>query len=452
MSTGSNDLMALADTLVALGVKKGADEIEVSISDGSQFRAGIRDGALETLTEAGSRQLAIRAFVDGRTATASSSDLSLETLERLVGNAVTRARLGGKDSFAGLPELEKVAADPGQLGIFDPAILDLTPEEKIAYATTAEAIGLKQEGVTKSLGATFVSADGTTVLANSKGFRGSYRSTIAYATVGFQAGAGDNLFQDGWFEGGPTRSALPPPELLATTGARRVTRLVGARKVETQKVPVVVEPSVTASLLLGLLAEAVSGQAISRRQSYLVDKLGAKVAADTVTIVDDGLLKNGFGTAPFDGEGVPCRTTTLVEGGVLKSYLLDTYYGRKLGMRSTGNAGGPTNLYWAAGRTKPGAILASVERGLLLTGTIGFGADATTGDISIGAFGLWIEDGVPAFPVAGVTISGNLGDLLQGVELVGDDLRFHGTSNGPTVKLAEMTVGGSAVAGQGARG
>jgi PmbA protein len=451
MSTGSNDLMALADKLVKLGIMKGADEIEVSIGDGSQFRAGIRDGALETLTESGSRQLGIRAFVDGRTANASSSDLSLETLDRLVTNAVARARLGGKDEFAGLPQLEKVAVDANGLGIFDPAILALTPEEKIAYATRAEAIGLKQAGVTKSLGASFVSADETTILANSKGFRGSYRSTIAYTTVGFQAGEGDNLFQDGWFEGGPMRSALPEPEVLATTAARRVTRLIGARKVETQKVPVVVEPPVTAGLL-DFLAEAVSGEAISRRQSFLVDKLGATIAAGTITIVDDGLLKNGFGTAPFDSEGVPRRTTTLVEAGVLKSYLLDTYYGRKLGMKSTGNAGGTTNLYLAAGTTKPEAIMASVERGLLLTGTIGFGTDPTTGDISIGAFGLWIEGGVATFPVAGITIAGNLGDLLRGVELIGNDLRFHGSTNGPTIKLAEMTIGGTTAAGRGSGG
>jgi PmbA protein len=451
MSTPSNDLMELADKLVKLGIMKGADEIEVSIGDGSQFRAGIRDGALETLTESGSRQLAIRAFVDGRTANASSSDLSLETLDRLVTNAVTRARLGGKDEFAGLPQLEKVAVDANQLGIFDPAVLALTPEEKIAYATTAEAIGLKQAGVTKSLGASFVSADETTILANSKGFHGSYRSTGAYASAAFQAGEGDNLFQDGWFEGGPMRSALPEPEVLATTAAHRVTRLIGARKVSTQKVPVVVEPPVTAGLL-DFLAEALSGEAISRRQSFLVDKLGATIAAGTVTIVDDGLLKNGFGTAPFDSEGVPRRTTTLVEAGVLKSYLLDTYYARKLGMKSTGNAGGTTNLYLAAGATKPEAIMASVERGLLLTGTIGFGTDPTTGDISIGAFGLWIEGGVTTFPVAGITIAGNLADLLKGVELIGNDLRFHGSTNGPTIKLAEMTIGGTVAAEGGVRG
>ena len=443
MSTANDDLMSLAESLVKLGRKKGADEIEVSIDEGSQFRASVRDGELETLTEAGSKQLGCRVLVDGKTATASSSDFSGDTLDRLVGNAVARARLGGKDPYAGLPELEKLAVETDALGIFDPSIAAISPEEKIAFATKVEAIGLKQDKVQKSLGATFVSSAGTTIIANSKGLLGSYRSTLGYAAVGFQAGDGDNLFQDSWFEGGRTRAALPDPELLATTAAQRVTRLVGARKVETQKVPVVFEPPVTASLLLGLLAESVSGRAISQKQSFLVGKLGNKIASDRVTIVDDGLLVNGLGTAPFDSEGVPHRKVPVVEAGVLKGYLLDTYYGRKLGMPSTGNAGGPTNLFWAAGESAPERIMASVEKGLLVTGTIGFGTDPTTGDISIGAFGLWIEDGAVAFPVAEITISGNLADLLSSVEMVGNDLRFHGFMNGPTVKVAEMTVGGT---------
>lgn len=446
MSNSNDSLMSLAESLVKLGRKKGADEIEVSIDEGDRFRASVRDGELESLTEAGSKQLACRVLVGGKVATASSSDFSSDTLDRLVGNAVARAGLGGKDPFAGLPTLEKVSVDTDALGIFDPSIGALSPEEKIAFATKVEAIGLAQDKVQKSLGATFVSATGTTILANSKGFHGSYRSSLAYASVGFQAGDGDNLFQDSWFEGGRTRSALPDPELIATTAANRVTRLVGAHKVETQNVPVVFEPPVTASLLLGLLAEATSGQAVSRKQSFLIGKLGSKVADDLVTIVDDGLLVSGLGTAPFDSEGVPHRKVAVIEAGLLKGYLLDTYYGRKLGMPSTGNAGGPTNLFWAAGDSTPERIMASVDRGLLVTGTIGFGTDPTTGDISIGAFGLWIEDGAVAFPVAEITISGNLADLLGGVEMVGNDLRFHGFMNGPTVKVAEMSVGGTTAA------
>jgi PmbA protein len=447
MSTGDDRLLSLADTVVALGRKKGASEIEVSIDDSSQFRVGVRDGQVETLTEAGSRRLALRVVVEGKVATASTSDLASDTLDRIIANAVARARLGGTDPFAGLPDRAKISVTAAELGIYDPAIGELTPEAKIAYATEAEAVGLKQKGVQKSLGASFVSFEGTSALANSKGLRGSYRSTLAYATVGFQAGDGDNLFQDSWFEGGRSRSALPEPEALATTAARRVTRLVGARKVETQKAPVVLEPPVTASLLLGLLAESVSGRAVSRKQSFLSGKLGSTVASNLVSVVDDGLLRAGFGTAPFDAEGVPQRTTNVITGGRLNSFLLDTYYGRKLSLPSTGNAGGPTNLLWKAGDTPPEKIVASVERGLLLTRTIGFGTDPSTGDISIGAFGLWIEEGAPAFPVAEITISGNLAQLLREVEMVGNDLSFRGSVNGPTVKVAEMSIGGISKAG-----
>jgi PmbA protein len=443
MTADKHSMLGLAEKLVTYGTKKGASGVEVSITEGSEFRASVRDGELETLTEAGSKGLGLRVFVGDKVANASSSDFAESTLTKLLDNAITRAKLGGKDPFAGLPKREKAKAKAEDLEIFDPAILELAPEKKIGYAKQAESIGLKQEGVTKSLGSSFVTVDRTRTLVNSEGFKGSYRSTIGYATAYFQAGEGDNLFQDGWFGGGTTLAKLPEPEALATTAARRVTRLVGARKVETQNVPVVFEPRVTASLLLGLLAGCVDGESVSLKQSFLVDRLGEKIASDSVSIIDDGLRPGCFGTAPFDSEGVPCRKTTVIGSGKLESYLLDTYYARKLGLKSTGNADGTTNFYWAAGGAKPEEIIKSVDKGLLLTGTIGQGTNTTTGDISIGAFGLWIEDGEPAFPVAEVTVSSNLADLLNGVEMVGNDLRFLDDTNGPTVKVAEMTVGGT---------
>jgi len=447
MSTTNDDLTTLAEGLVAYGKKNGASDMEVVVKQGSEFRAKVRDGELETLTEAGSLGLDLRVFVGDKVATASSSDFSKATLTRLVDNAIARAKLGGSDPFSGLPVLEEVKAKAEALDIFDPAMLEMSPEKKIGYAKKAETIGLKQKGVTKSLGATFITVDSSRTLVNSKGFSDSYRGTVGIAVAGFQAGEGDNLFQDYWFEGGTTLAKLPEPEVVAIKAAERVTRLVGARKVETQNAPVVFEPRVTASLLLGLLSESVDGAAISRKQSFLVDKIGEKVASDKVTIIDDGLLRGGLGTAPFDSEGVPCRKTTVIGDGVLESYLLDTYYARKLKMKSTGNADGATNLYWAAGGSKPEDIIKSVDKGLLLTGTLGLGTDATTGDISIGAFGLWIEKGEVAFPVAEITISANLADILKGVEMVGNDLRFLDDTNGPTVKVAEMTIGGTTAKG-----
>ena len=178
------------------------------------------------------------------------------------------------------------------------------------------------------------------------------------------------------------------------------------------------------------------------RQSFLAGKIGEKVGSDGVTIVDNGVLPGGIGTRPFDSEGVPARRTVVMERGVLKSYLLDTYASRKLSMKSTGNSSGANNLYLAAGTSTPEEIIKSVDKGLLLTDTIGFGLVATTGDISRGAFGLWIEKGEIAFPVAEITISGNLGKVLAGIEMVGNDLEFKDSVTGPTVKVDEMTIGG----------
>jgi PmbA protein len=181
---------------------------------------------------------------------------------------------------------------------------------------------------------------------------------------------------------------------------------------------------------------------VARRQSFLVDKLGTQIGNEHVNIVDDGLLVQGRGTVPFDNEGVPCRKIAVVERGMLKSYLLDTYWGRKLKLASTGNAGGATNLYWAAGTSTPEEIIRSVDNGLYLVNTIGLGREATTGDISLGAFGLWIDKGELAYPVAEITISTNLGKLLQSVEMVGNDLEMREAICAPTLKFAEVTVGG----------
>jgi len=438
----NNNLMGLAESLVAYGRGKGASETEVIIQQTSQFSVNVREQNVERLTEAGNLDLAMRVFVEGKLATAGSQDISEETLRPLMDNAIARARLGGTDPFAGLPEREPVTVQAESLKVFDPAIAALTPESKIEAAKKVEAIGLADKKIKVSTGSTFYSVIADISLANSKGFAGSYKKTYVVCGVGFQAGEGDNLLQDGWYESSTSAARLPAPEAIAKKAVERVTRLIGARKVESQNVPVVFEAPVTGSFLLGFLGQCVSGPALDRRQSFLLDKIGQKIGSDLITIFDDGLLAGGLGTSPFDIEGVPARKTTVMDQGVLKSYLLNTYYGRKLKMASTGNAGGWNNLYMAKGTTRAADIIKSVDKGLLLTGTIGFGRVPTTGDISTGAFGLWIEKGEIAFPVAEITISGNLADVLKGVEMVGDDLELNDTTAGPTVKTAVMSIGG----------
>jgi len=441
MSAKSNDRMGLAQSLVAYGGKQGASEVEVSIQEGLESRVSVLDQNIDRLTESVFKGLSLRVFVDGKAASASSSDFTRETLERLVDNAVERARLAGQDPFGGLPEAEPVQAKAGDLKIFDPAVTEVTVEKRIAIAKAIEAVGLKDSRIKKSMGANCNSFNWDVTLANSKGFAGSYRRSLINCGGGFQGGEGTNLFEDYWSDSSTQLADLKAPEAIGRIAVERVTRLLGGRMVVTQNVPVVFDPQMGA-WLLGFLARCLSGISVARRQSFLADKLGTKVGNEQVNIVDDGLLVGGRGTVPFDGEGVPCRRIGVIEQGVLKSYLLDTYWGKKLQQRSTGNADGPNNLYWAAGTTSPEDIIKSVDKGLYLTRYLGLGQEATTGDLSVGAFGLWIEKGALAFPVSEITISANLGTLLQNVELVGNDLELRDSIAAPTLKFAEITVGG----------
>ena len=443
-ANSARKLRAQAAELLSFGKKKGAAEIEVSIGQGREFKVEVRDDEIESLTESSFRDLSLRVFVEGKVATASSSDLTRETLERLVVSTIARARLGGADPANGLPEREAQPASIDRLDLFDPRIPEMAAAKKVAFARQLERIGLGDGRVKKSLGASFATLEITQTLVNSRGFSGVYQKTVASGGVSFQGGEGENLIQDGWFDASTRLSDLRKPEVIARKAVDRVARLVGARKVETQNVPVIIEPPVAAALLLGFFSRCVSGPELSRKQSFLLDKLGAKIGSDKVCLVDDGLLAGGLGSRPFDSEGVPSRRIQVVDKGVLQSYLLDSFYGRKLKLASTGSGGGLTNFYWAAGDSTPEAMIKSVDRGLLLTGTLGQGTVPTTGDISIGAFGVWIEKGALTYPVADITVSSNLGELLQRVEMVGTDLEFRRNVNAPTIKVSEMTVGGKA--------
>jgi PmbA protein len=437
----TENLLGLTEELVAFGRKNGASQVEVSVRQGTEFSVDIREGEIEKLTEAASKGLSLRVFVEGKVARASSSDLSKETLNRLMTNAIERAKLSSADPLAGLPEKEAQSVDAASLKIYDPALLDMLPEKKVAAARETEAICLADKRVKKSFGAGFRTYVGAVYLTNSSGFSGTYKRTNCSCSVNLQSGEGSNLFDEGWEDASPSLAGLESPEEIARKAINRVTRLIGGRKVETQNVPVIFESPMTASLL-SFFYNCVNGNNIYLRQSFLAGKVGEKVGNDLVTIIDDGTTPGGIGSRPFDAEGVPTRKTVVMEKGVLKSYLMDTYAGRKLKMKSTGNASGANNLYLAAGTSTPEEIIKSVDKGLFLTGTIGFGLVPTTGDISRGAFGLWIEQGELAFPVSEITISGNLGQILHGIQQVGNDLKFKDPITGPTIKVAEMTVGG----------
>ncbi len=435
------NLLQLTEELVEFSLKNGASQVEVSISQGTNFKVDILQGEIEKLTEAVSKGLGLRIFVEGKVARAGSSDFARETLQRLIKNAISRARLSSADSLAGLPEKEPLTVDVSGLKIYDPAILEMAPEKKIAAATKTEEICLADKRIKKTFGSTFSTNIGERYLSNSNGFSGSFKRTSCSCGVYLQAGEGSNLFDEGWYDSSVNLEGLESAETIAKKAVHRVTRLIGGRKVESQNVPVVFEPPMTAEIL-GFFSTCVDGNNIYLKQSFLSGKIGEKVGNEIVTIIDDGLKIGAPGTEPFDGEGVPLRKTVIVEKGILRNYLMDTYAARKLSMKSTGNSGGPNNLYLSAGQSTPEQIIKSVDKGLFLTGTIGFGQVPTTGDISRGAFGIWIEKGELTYPVSEITISGNLSQLLQGIQMVGNDLQFKNSITGPTIKVAEMTVGG----------
>jgi len=445
MPSDSASLRGLAERLVRFARSCGADEAEVGIGDGTEFSVDVRLGEIENLVQAGSRSLGIRVLKDGKTASATSSDLAGETLEDLVRGAVKRTGLAQADACAGLPDPALHRTDLADLDLYDPALAALDARTKIAVAREMERIALDDRRITNSYGASFSTHEGRSILANSNGFLGEYRKTYCSLSLGLQAGEPEAVVEDFWFSSGVHYADLESPETVARTAVARTVRHLHARKLETQRLPVVFEPLVTAGML-GFLFSCVSGMAVYQKATFLAGKLGEPIGNARVTVIDDGLLPRRLGTSPFDSEGVPTRRTVVVDGGILRNFLCNTYAARKLGLVTTGNADGPgvgpNNFYLAPGPHSAGDILRSCDRGLLVVRTLGHGLNPVNGDISQGVFGLFIEKGEIAYPVSEVTISGNLGDVLRNVEMVGRDLEFRGNVSGPTVKVAEMQVAG----------
>jgi PmbA protein len=441
----TQELLDLARSLVDHGRFLGADEVEVAVGDSMEFSVDVRLGKIENLVEAGSRQLGFRVIKDKRTAFASSSDLSPKTLKGLMRRAMERARLAAVDEFSGLPPLSPQAVDVESLGLFDPDLPGIDSARKIALAMETERAALADKRITNSHGASFSSGESTSVMANSNGFLKAYDQTFCSLSVSLQAGRTNDKVEDFWFTSGVRFKDLAPPETVARAAVARTVRQLNPRKVKTQRVPVVFEPLMT-SWLMGFLFGCVSGVSVYQKTTFLADKLGQKIGNDRVTVIDDALLPGRPGTRPFDAEGVPGGRTSVLDKGVLQSFLCNIYAARKLGLPVTGNSEGtsvgPNNFSLEPGPFSPGEIIRSLDKGLVLIKTLGHGLNPITGDISRGAFGLWVENGEIAYPVSEITIAGNLGQILQDIEMVGNDPELQSSVTGPTIKVREMTVAG----------
>lgn len=431
----------LAEELISRAKKKGA-QAQISINSGSRFSVDVRDGEVEQLIEAGSTSLSLKIIVDNKTATANSSDLNKATLENMIDNTVQRAQFSSPDEFSGLPEFEKIIVNSEDLKLYDEKVEKLSPEYRIDLAKKLESLCLADKRIKRSTGSGFSSYAGETIIVNSNGFSGSYQSSSCGYGVGLQAGESDNLYEDGWYESSHFASDLPSAEETAQKAIDSVVRMIGAKKVKTQNVPIVFDPQMTSSLL-SFLISCLYGNSIVMKTSFLSGKINEKIAADTINIIDNGLIPGAPGSRPFDGEGVPVRKTPIIENGILKSYLLDSYSARKLNMKSTGHASGATNFRMASGKYSQEEIIKSVDKGLFLIGTIGQGTVPTTGDISKGAYGIWIENGKLTYPVSEVTFSGNLAEMLKNITMIGNDPDLKHSVSGPTILVSEMTISGS---------
>jgi PmbA protein len=445
------DLPDIAQRAVNQALAAGASDAECTISEGSEFSANVRLGQVETLKESGSRGAGLRVLFDKRMGASYTSDLTPEGIQKMVVSAIDLAAVTTEDPDAGLPDASELGSIEGDLKLYSPELADLAGETKIDFAKRAEAAALGYDPrITNSEGGSFDSNIGGRVFANSRGFIGSYRSSycsVSAVPIATQNGA---MERDYWYSMARSFNGLETPESVGQKAAERAVRRLGAVKVETQRVPIIFEPRMARSIV-GDMADAVDGRAVYRRASFLAGKLGEKIAASSFTIIDDATIPGLFGTQPFDDEGVPTRRTVVIENGVLKSYLLNTYAARKLGLKTpgsaargiTGNAGiGHGNFYLERGEKSPEQIIAQVKNGFYVTELIGTGVNIVTGDYSRGAAGLWIRDGELAFAVSEVTIASTLQEMLNNIAEIGSDLEFRASIAAPTIMIGEMTVAG----------
>ena len=456
------DLRTLAESVLHRALKLGASDAEAVAYEGEEFSALVRLGQVETLKESGSRAIGLRVFNGLRAASTSSSDLTPDGLDKLVEGAIALAKITSEDPFTGLPEVAEFGQLEGDLGLYFEDINQQPPAERIAIARRCEAAAMSYDTrIQNSGGGDFDTATSYKVLVNSRGFVGEKRSSYCgFSTAPIAIDERGRMQRNYWYSSSRTTRLLESPEAIGIIAAQRTLRRMGARPVKTQRVPVVFSPEIARSVI-GNIFEAANGDAIYRHASFLDGMLGERIAGDNITIIDDGTLVfagetgqriGGFGTAAFDGEGLPTRRTILVDKGILTNYVTNTYTARKLGLKSSGNASrglagnpgiGAHNFFLEAGECTPEKLIGDVKQGLYVTETMGFGVNLVTGDYSQGASGLWIENGELTFPVEEITIAGNLKDMYSNISGIANDLNFRSASASPTIRVEGMTIAGS---------
>ncbi len=441
-----------AEALLSRAKALGASEGDIVAVEGESFSTQVRLGEVEKISSARGKRLGLRLFFGKRSAITSTSDLSETSLDRLLSDTCDLAKIAEEDDFSGLPSGEACANSFPELDTVDREIGALSIDEKIAMARQTEAAALAQDKrLSNSDGADFSHSYNERLYVASNGFHGRFEGSGVSLSVAPIATQDGKMQRDYWYSSKRKFKQLESAESIGITAAKRTLRRIGAKKVATQKVPVIFERE-TAASLLGHLASAVSGHTLYKGASFLQDQLGKQVAAKNISLYDDPTLPLALGSRPFDGEGLPSYKKMIVEQGILKSYLLDTYSGKKLGLPSTGNAvrgtggppsAGPSNFHLLPGDFSIEDLIRSVGSGLYVTELIGFGVNMTTGDYSRGASGIWIENGKLAYPVEELTIAGNLKEMFKQIDMIADDIDATKSIASSTLKISEMTVAGN---------
>lgn len=449
----SSDIDSLASALVERALRAGATVAEARASRGWELTVRVRLGEPELVQEAGHRSVALRVMKDRRVALTATSDLTEAGVARCVADAMMLVELTEPDDFAGPAPAELLCNPPHpDLALYDSSVEALSADDALERAVAAERAALDYDGrITLSEGASFTRVTGESHLVLSSGFSGSHKGSYASLVVSPVAvDEGEKRRRGYYFTARRHLADLEPGRGVGEEAARRTLAQLGARKVPTCEAPVIFSPDAARSII-GTFAGCTLGGSLWRKSSYLVGRLGTEVASSLVTLIDDPLVPRGPASRAFDGEGLRARRNVVVESGVMKTFLLDSYSARKLHLEPTGSASrsggavyaGTSNFVMERGAQSADDVIGSTKRGLYVTEMMGFGFNAVTGDFSRGASGFWVEDGRFAFPVSEVTISSNLDTMLKRIDAVADDLDLKTSTAAPTFRVSSMTVAGT---------
>lgn len=442
---------SLAENIVKKALKLGADEAEVYLENQREFEMELRNKDVETVKQATSKGIGLTVFKDKRLGFSYTSDFSDQSIHEFTKKTVQLSDVADPKPWNGLPDYKKGKIQ--QLDLYDPSIMDIPNEKKIDTARELEKIALAYDKrITKSRGASFGDAETETIIANSKGISYSTKSTGVYFGVAVVAEQGDEMQSGGWYCSKTYFKDLDAVEEIAREAGKRAVEKLGVKPVSTQKAPVVFDRYATGAFWAGILF-AMNGDSVFKKTTFLTDYLDKPIASELITIIDDPTISRHVASCPFDGEGKITRKNVLIGKGILNMFLYDTITARKAGVevntiasrrsyRSLPSAGF-LNVVVQNGKLSPQQILSGIKNGYYVKGLRGIGTDIPTGNYSVGSHGFWIKDGEIAFPVDGVTLGGDVLDMLKNIEVVANDLDIRGSLNSPSFKIAEMTVGGT---------